>query len=321
MKKWCCIFIFFLLPVYVLAQKDTITGRSLKRILYKNTASGDSLFLDLYLPEMPNKKGSFPVLMTFHGGAWIKGRRDLNRYYFTQKLKEESLENGFAIVAVDYSLVSDSVHFPDPIADVTDAVWWIHAHGTEYSLDTGRIGLWGASAGAQLALLAGYTFQEEWSGPEDAAERTLFKPDYVIDMFGPTQMQNVLRIKGGVVLNFLLKTFAGKLYDDRESLTGYITGHGLKKDRKVVKKVLKSWSPLNYAFKETAVPTLIFHGTRDLVVPIRQSKKLNRYLGRAEIVHELVKVKKGNHGFSNLSDKRLDGLIEKTITFMKDQSE
>ncbi|HTM95677.1 MAG TPA: alpha/beta hydrolase fold domain-containing protein, partial [Croceibacterium sp.] len=43
------------------------------------------------------------------------------------------------------------------VHDAKGAVRWIRAHGAEYGLATARIGVWGASAGAQLSALIALT--------------------------------------------------------------------------------------------------------------------------------------------------------------------
>jgi dipeptidyl aminopeptidase/acylaminoacyl peptidase len=42
----------------------------------------------------------------------------------------------------------------------------------------------------------------------------------------------------------------------------------------------------------TTVPTIIFHGTKDKVVPINQSKKLHKLLDKWGVKNEFIKVKK-----------------------------
>ena len=104
--------------------------------------------LDIYLPD--EKKEAYPVIVWLHGGAWIWGhRRD-------QQLKPiiEGIKMGYAVVSVGYSL-SDDVEFPTSVYEVKSAIRWIRAHSDEYHLDPDKIILWGASAGAHLACLAG----------------------------------------------------------------------------------------------------------------------------------------------------------------------
>ena len=59
---------------------------------------GGSLELDLFLPDI-NKSGPFPVLIWFHGGAWVLGsRRDI------EKIIIDQINRGFALASVSYTL-------------------------------------------------------------------------------------------------------------------------------------------------------------------------------------------------------------------------
>jgi acetyl esterase/lipase len=59
---------------------------------------------------------------------------------------------GYVTVSVEYRLI-DEAPFPACIQDVKCAVRWLRAHATEYHVDPGRIGAFGHSAGAHLALM------------------------------------------------------------------------------------------------------------------------------------------------------------------------
>jgi acetyl esterase/lipase len=81
---------------------------------------------------------------------------------------------GLTVASIDYRLAPDAV-FPTPLDDVTAAVNWLRANGPELGLDTERIGLWGASAGAYLSSLLALTSPElvqavvHWFGQADLA--------------------------------------------------------------------------------------------------------------------------------------------------------
>ena len=48
-------------------------------------------------------------------------------------------------------------------------------------------------------------------------------------------------------------------------------------------------------------PTMLVHGTADTDVPYEQSKLMADRLGAARVEHELVPVREGAHGISNLT--------------------
>ena len=111
--------------------------------------SGRPLLADLHLPA--GLEAPAPTILWIHGGGWRSGNRhvgpDLSRFFAAR---------GFAMAAVDYRL-SGRATFPAQIEDVKTAIRWVRSIADEYSLDAGRIGLWGASSGGHLAALAGLT--------------------------------------------------------------------------------------------------------------------------------------------------------------------
>lgn len=110
-------------------------------------ASGGSQILDLYVP-----KGArwAPLIVYVHGGGWSAGdKTELQRIPEWTSL----LTQGFAVASVNYTL-STSARFPQQIHEVKAAIRYLRANSLRYGLN-GKIGVWGGSAGAQLASLAG----------------------------------------------------------------------------------------------------------------------------------------------------------------------
>jgi acetyl esterase/lipase len=107
---------------------------------------GGALALDLYRPQRP---GVLPLIVTIYGGAWIFGSRagdaPLARLYATR---------GYAVAVIDYRH-APAYRFPVQIDDVDDALATIARHAAAWHVDATRVALFGRSAGAQLALLAG----------------------------------------------------------------------------------------------------------------------------------------------------------------------
>jgi len=76
------------------------------------------------------------------------------------------LEAGFTVFDVRHG-GSPWFKLPEMVADVRDAVRFIHVNAAEFGVDPNRMGLWGASAGGYLALKAALTGEE---GAADAVE-------------------------------------------------------------------------------------------------------------------------------------------------------
>ena len=92
---------------------------------------------------------------------------------------------GYVVASINYRL-SQEARFPAALQDVKSAIRWLRGHAPAYGGDTTRLAVWGASAGGQLAALAGVTcgvprFEPEGEvgreAPSDCAEA-------VIDWYG-----------------------------------------------------------------------------------------------------------------------------------------
>jgi acetyl esterase/lipase len=116
-------------------------GLVLHRDLEYGHAGSRRLLLDLYLPLRPNSAAR-PVVLWFHGQP--------GRKYPTPA--RQLVGAGYAVASVEYRSPR-TARFPAQLQDARAAVRWIREHGSEYALDRERIGVWGESAGGQLAAL------------------------------------------------------------------------------------------------------------------------------------------------------------------------
>ena len=63
---------------------------------------------------------------------------------------------GLACATIDYRLAGEAI-WPAQRDDVNAAIDFIAAHADQYGIDADRVGIWGESAGAHLALMAAMT--------------------------------------------------------------------------------------------------------------------------------------------------------------------
>jgi acetyl esterase/lipase len=107
---------------------------------------GSAAALDLYRPAT---SGRLPLIVTIYGGAWMFGSRadeePLARWYAAR---------GYAVAVIDYRH-APAYRFPTQSDDVDDALAAIARDAAAWRVDRERVALFGRSAGAQLALLAG----------------------------------------------------------------------------------------------------------------------------------------------------------------------
>lgn len=172
-----------------------------------------------------------PVVVFIHGGGWTKGDNDQVTWQVFNSAKQ-----GFVGVSISYRLIQEA-SFPTCIEDVKQAIRYLKSLEGELPIDIERIGVWGYSAGAHLALMIALT-------PEDHF-KTNFYSEYsssiktVMAVSAPTDF--VARVK------------------NRGTLTQF------SKYQNTDEKFQKEMSPITYINKDQ-IPVYLLHGTEDPIV-------------------------------------------------------
>lgn len=229
-------------------------------------AGDKELKLDLAKPT--EGKGPFPVVVCLHGGGWRMGNKRELRPWLQELARE-----GYVAVSVGYRLAPDYT-FPAQIEDCKTAVRFLRANAEKYAIDPQRIAAMGFSAGGHLACLLGLTDKQAgFDGKEHPNESS--EVQAMVDYFGPTDLAGFA--KDASAQRGMLGPFIGAKFDA---------------DPKAHEKA----SPIKYVSK-AAPPFLIFHGTKDWMVPIAQSRDLAAKLKEAGASVKLVEVLDEGHGW------------------------
>ncbi len=229
---------------------------------YSSPATGP-LLLDLYLPEeMPATP--CPVVLWIHGGGWRNGSKE--EYCVLHWLAAE----GIVVASLNYRLVHEAL-WPAQLDDCRAALRWVRAHAAQYGLDPERIAVGGGSAGGHLAALLGTL-----KAPE--SERV----SAVIDFFGPTDLLTMPRNVPG----------PGVSQADLAGSIGARLLGGVVRDRPETARGASALAQVTPG----AVSFLIFHGEKDRLVPVDQSRRLHEALVAAGVASKLVVLPGVGHG-------------------------
>lgn len=144
----------------------------------------------LYLPPARPLYARAPVLLSIHGGGWSGGKKidELNGIAQAASILRD---NGFAVIAIDYRLLSDAIRFGDIMQDCFDVCRWIAMNQDQYLLDPRRIVTCGGSAGGHLALLTAMLNPADYPGDPALACGDGFRFAGMINLYGPTECRPI----------------------------------------------------------------------------------------------------------------------------------
>ena len=240
---------------------------------------GVEVRLDLALPDDAGEDR--PTVMVIHGGGWRGGDKSQHR----EDIRELAGQ-GFVAASIGYRLMPDH-RFPAPVDDVRAAVRFLRNHADEFRIDPDRIGAVGFSAGAHLAMMLGVVDDGDGFVDGDAPSNVAA----VVSYFGPTDLTaDVPAEAEQILVDFLGGDQSTKADDYRRA------------------------SPVQYVDPRDA-PMLLFHGTRDFLVPMDQAVRMANRLsdssvdGRAELLFN------AGHGWGG---ETMEHTKRETLAFLKE---
>jgi acetyl esterase/lipase len=203
---------------------------------------------DLYMPE---GSGPFPAVVLIHGGSWA-GRSRSHMAWIARKL----VNAGFVAFNIDYRFAPEN-HYPAQLEDCKEAVRWLRENSAKFKINPEKIGVFGYSAGAQLAALLG-TYQTDKNSSVQA----------VVAGGGPHNLTFAPENKS--IIKFL-----GVNYNEHP-------------------EVFRDASPLFHVSSDDP-PMFIYHGTRDEIVDPKHSMVMKQALDKAGVKNELYLVENYGH--------------------------
>lgn len=112
------------------------------------TANGRTFTLFSYW-QSENRSEKLPVMIYIHGGSFLASKAE----FYKEPCRYTAENLGCKVFNVDYSLSPENV-YPAAIEDVCAAIEYIYDNAEALNIDKTKIGIFGDSAGANLALAA-----------------------------------------------------------------------------------------------------------------------------------------------------------------------
>lgn len=248
---------------------------------------GAKLLLDIRRPAEAAPQPN-PAIVLIHGGGWAGGSRKQFR-----ELAEALVQGGYFTASIDYRLVTTNGNrWPAQIEDARRAVRWLRSRAATYHLNPAKMGALGDSAGGHLVAFLGTTDARDDSDP--ALARYPSKVQCVVDLYGPADLTSDFSAHGpaGLWVQSLITNLVGR---PPAALTAY-----------------QAASPL-FSVTPGAAPFLIFHGSKDGLVPLDQSVRLDSALRAAGVDSKLIVFEGEDHGFKQPANRAT--FLEETKAF------
>src|SRR5690606_34908838 len=168
------------------------TATYVRDVIYGHR-DGMALTYDVFKPLKPN--GALVVSMVSAGwrSSWGPPEERQARYQWL-------IDKGFTVVAL-YHSSAPRFPVPDAVADIRLGLRHIKLHAADYGADPARIGVWGASAGGHLSLVAGLMADDGDPAATNPLERSGNRVAAVVAYFPPTDLDTLLgkRAKSGAI--------------------------------------------------------------------------------------------------------------------------
>lgn len=233
------------------------TASYVRDVIYGHR-DGMALTYDVFKPLKPN--GALVVNMVSAGwrSQWGPPEERQARYQWL-------IDKGFTVVALHHAS-APRFPVPDAVKDIRLGMRHIKLHAADYGADPARIGVWGASAGGHLSLVAGLMADDGDPAAANPLERSGSRVRAVVAYFPPTDLDVLLgsRPKSGAI-------------DFDNSLRASI-------------------SPIHFVDARDP-PTLIITGDADKGVPPSQSETMKAALDTAGVENKLTKFPGADHDF------------------------
>ncbi len=229
-------------------------------VVYGHKA-GMALTYDVFRPVYPNGAAIIHVISGGWRSQWAPPESRVDGY-------RDMLDRGFVVVALHHGS-QPQFSIPEATDDLKRGVRHFRLHAADYGVDPDRIGIWGASAGGQLALVAAL----------------------IGDNGDPASADPVLRAP--------LKVRTAVAYYPPSDVGLLVTPHLTPAQRALPEyapELFRNISP-QFFVDPSDSPVLIVHGDADDMVDVSQSRQLHRLLNAAGVENRLIILPGAGHKF------------------------
>ncbi|SHO57374.1 alpha/beta hydrolase [Vibrio quintilis] len=262
------------------------------------TRDSGPLHLHIIEPKQTIEEGkTYPLILYVQGSAWLAqdtGSQVAQLSRFAQR--------GFVIAVVEYR-PSTVAPFPAQVIDTKTAIRYMMQHAADYHADPQQVFLWGDSSGGHTAVMVAVSQENEVLDECAAGDDTSLYPPIqlrgVIDYYGPADIAKMANEPS--VLD----------HTGPDAPEGLLIGGVRPADHP---ELVRPTVPMNYLADAHGIPpVLIFHGSKDRIVPFGQSVLLYEALKQHDKEVYCYQLKGADHGGEPFWQQNILDIVEDFI--------
>lgn len=231
------------------------------------TQDGRVNLITYVLPKELNNESApkRPAIIILPGGAftWLSETE-------AEPVALTFLREGFNTFILNYS-VGDYSEFPNPLDDVSRAIWLVRQDADAWGIDENQIALMGFSAGACVAAMSATQWNTPGLADRLSVPKKSIKPNAAIIGYGASLLSTIFDSQD----DDLIVPPPGKITADRTPQVDVV----------------------NYVNEQTA-PMFIWHNRYDKLVPVKNPLLLADKMEQYKLPFELHIFQSGEHGMS-----------------------
>lgn len=230
--------------------------------------------VDIFIPEKP--KSDSGLILFIHGGGWSDG--DKSGHHVDTK---HFCNLGYICAAMNYRFVTNEISIFDELDDITSAMKKIKETCSQHGYNIDKSVLSGGSAGGHLSVMYAYTRKDE--APVKPVAACVWCPP--VNCYSP---------------DFLLG-ISGEFESWKYEILSKCCGYKLTKDTFLSpdeQAALKRISPKEYVSPD-CVPTAVFQGKHDELVPYEHIIDFLAMLENAEVRNSLLVYENSGHALKD----------------------
>ena len=236
-------------PMAAFAGPTGQAGTREAAIIYRRK-QGVALTMDVFRPAKPN--GAAVLWMV--SGGWVSSHEAINPGY-----AKPFTDAGYTFIQVVHG-AAPRYKVDEIVEDMHRAVRFVRFNAKRFNIDPSRIGISGGSAGGHLSIMMGGFGTQGDPKASDPVDRESSKVQAVACFYPPTDLMNYGKEGAKAIDIPMLKSYWPAFG---------VTDTTPAADRE---KIAAKISPIMGNLKDVP-PTLIVHGTADILVPIQQSER------------------------------------------------